>query len=265
MHSEKSFEFMPNRLSQRMNGQAEAVPAKKAGNDMDANDIQGKIAAIASAESRRHVLDVVETHLRRLGATHVLITGLPMPNRPIDTLVQRFRWPDERNGGIELNGLSPDDTALTLGLVRDRPFVWDIPEGDTEDSELCAAARAGNRLVVVPVTEIHPFQALVLGAGPDMRCGTVDLSNLGLLCGMAFHRLIDLGSISLQRPGDLSARERRVLELTALGKTANEIAELLEISQRTVHAHLQNASVKLNASNKTHTVVEAIRYGQIRM
>jgi len=64
-------------------------------------------------------------------------------------------------------------------------------------------------------------------------------------------------------PGDLSARERRVVELSAGGKTAGQIASLLEISQRTVHAHLQNASEKLRASNKTHTVVEALRYGQI--
>lgn len=56
-----------------------------------------------------------------------------------------------------------------------------------------------------------------------------------------------------------------MLELTAFGKTAGEIADVLDISQRTVHAHLQNASVKLNASNKTHTVVEALRYGQIRV
>jgi len=73
------------------------------------------------------------------------------------------------------------------------------------------------------------------------------------------------GRIRGERPGDLSDRERRVLELTALGKTAGEIAEVLNISQRTVHAHLQNASEKLRASNKTQTVVEALRYGQISM
>jgi DNA-binding CsgD family transcriptional regulator len=38
---------------------------------------------------------------------------------------------------------------------------------------------------------------------------------------------------------------------------------VLKISKRTVHAHLQNASEKLRAHNKTHTVVEALRYGQI--
>jgi DNA-binding CsgD family transcriptional regulator len=72
-----------------------------------------------------------------------------------------------------------------------------------------------------------------------------------------------LGFIRAERPGDLSARERRVVQLSASGKTANEIADILEISQRTVHAHLQNASEKLAAHNKTHTVVEALRYGQI--
>ena len=51
--------------------------------------------------------------------------------------------------------------------------------------------------------------------------------------------------------------------MSALGKTAREIATQLEISQRTVHAHLQNASDKLRATNKTQTVVEAMIYGQI--
>jgi DNA-binding CsgD family transcriptional regulator len=84
-------------------------------------------------------------------------------------------------------------------------------------------------------------------------------------CGQAFARLFALNFLRRERPGDLSARERRVVELSAFGRTAAEIAALLKISQRTVHAHLQNASEKLRASNKTHTVVEALRYGQIEV
>jgi DNA-binding CsgD family transcriptional regulator len=88
---------------------------------------------------------------------------------------------------------------------------------------------------------------------------------LDYFCTEAFARLFDLNFVRRERPGDLSARERRVVELSAVGKTASEIATLLKISQRTVHAHLQNASEKLRASNKTHTVVEALRYGQIEV
>jgi DNA-binding CsgD family transcriptional regulator len=100
-------------------------------------------------------------------------------------------------------------------------------------------------------------------AGPDVTLTPFERWVLEYYCIAAFRRLHVTGRINGGRPGDLSERERRVLELTATGKTANEIAKLLDISQRTVHAHLQNASEKLNASNKTHTVVEALRYGQI--
>ena len=72
-------------------------------------------------------------------------------------------------------------------------------------------------------------------------------------------------AVSQDRPGDLSGRERRVVALSSEGKTASDIAKILAISQRTVHAHLQNASDKLRAHNKTQTVVEALRYGQITL
>ncbi|MCA1298415.1 helix-turn-helix transcriptional regulator [Stappia indica] len=231
----------------------------------DPTEIQSKAAAIAEAQTGKHVLDVIEAQLRRMGASHILVTGLPMPNRPIEGLVHRLRWADERLGGIERSGIDAEDSALMLGLMRSRAFIWDVTAGDTTHSELFASIGADTQVVVVPITEAHPFQALVLGGGERINGGKLELSNLELICNAAFRRLIELGVISTQRPGDLSARERRVLELTALGKTANDIASLLEISQRTVHAHLQNASAKLNASNKTHTVVEALRYGQIRL
>ncbi len=231
----------------------------------DTSDIDAKVRAIAEARAAKPVLDIVESYLRRLGASHILITGLPMPNRTIDSLVHRFRWPDERNGGVERTALSAGDNALMLGLSGNRPVIWPVSNADTGTSELFAAIGEGARVMVIPVDALHPFQAMVVGAGHQIAAEAYDLASLEIVCSAAFRRLFELGVISDQRPGDLSARERRVLELTALGKTAHEIAELLEISQRTVHAHLQNASAKLNASNKTHTVVEALRYGQIKI
>ncbi|KZL20938.1 Spore germination protein GerE [Pseudovibrio axinellae] len=231
----------------------------------DTSDIEAKVKAISEARAAKPVLDIVESYLRRLGASHILITGLPMPNRTIDSLVHRFRWPDERNGGVERTTLSAGDSALMLGLSGNRPIVWSVSGTDTGNSELFAAIGEGARVMVIPVDALHPFQAMVVGAGHQISAEAYDMASLEIVCSAAFRRLFELGVISDQRPGDLSARERRVLELTALGKTAHEIAELLEISQRTVHAHLQNASAKLNASNKTHTVVEALRYGQIKI
>jgi LuxR family quorum sensing-dependent transcriptional regulator len=232
---------------------------------LDQTELKNKLRAISEASASHHVLDILESNLRRMGATHILVTGLPMPNRPIDNLVQRFRWPDQRNDGIESTSLSASDSALMLGLASNRATEWTITAGDMEHSDLLAAAGEGNKIIVVPVTELHPFQAFVFASGPSLHATQFELAGLEVLAAAAFSRLRDLGVVSGQRPGALSTRERKVLELTAYGKTASEIADVLDISQRTVHAHLQNASVKLNASNKTHTVIEALRYGQIRV
>lgn len=232
---------------------------------MDEADLSTQLRIVSESTTAQKILDILEANLARIGATHILITGLPMPNRPIDSLVHRYRWPDTRNGSTESPVLHASDSALMLGLASNRATVWTVTAGDMDHSRLLAAVGEGSQILIVPVTELHPLQAFVFCAGPKLKTGKYELAALELLTDAAFTRLQDIGALSSQRPGALSSRERKVLELTAFGKTASEIAELLDISQRTVHAHLQNAIVKLNASNKTHTVVEALRYGQIRV
>jgi len=57
----------------------------------------------------------------------------------------------------------------------------------------------------------------------------------------------------------LSSRETEVLRWTAAGKTAVEIAQILNISGRTVEFHINSAARKLDTVNRVQTVVEAIR------
>ena len=61
----------------------------------------------------------------------------------------------------------------------------------------------------------------------------------------------------------LSNREIEVLRWTAEGKTSNEVAEIVRISERTVNFHLNNAVVKLNASNKTAAAIRASVLGML--
>jgi LuxR family quorum sensing-dependent transcriptional regulator len=61
----------------------------------------------------------------------------------------------------------------------------------------------------------------------------------------------------------LSRREREVVAWLARGKTADDIAEVLRLSPRTVEYHIANASLKLGTSNRIHTVVAALRLKQI--
>lgn len=61
----------------------------------------------------------------------------------------------------------------------------------------------------------------------------------------------------------LTLRECEVLCWTGEGKTAGEIGQILNISERTVNFHVNNVLLKLNATNKVQAVVKAIVMGLI--
>jgi LuxR family quorum sensing-dependent transcriptional regulator len=211
------------------------------------------------------VLDALEALFRGLGASHFLATGFPLPGRPIGPLILRLQWGDLRHERGMIGGIEADDALIHVALGARRPFQWsaeDVPAVGRSVlvSELPSPAA---RIACFPICSFLPYQAVVIAAGDRLAIDASALLEIDHLCIGAFGRLFALGYLRRERPGELSARERRVVELSAVGKTANQIAAILEISQRTVHAHLQNASEKLQARNKTHTVVEALRYGQI--
>lgn len=62
----------------------------------------------------------------------------------------------------------------------------------------------------------------------------------------------------------LSARERRVLELAANGRSTAAIAQELYIAQTTVKTHLRHAASKLGVRGKTAASAAALRQGLIR-
>ncbi len=244
----------------------------------ESGGLYGEAARFSVESDGGRVLEALVSRLRRLGATHVLITGLPLPRRGMAKLVVRIDWPDLRSGGHLLDVVS-SDPLLSCCLAKDRPFVLrggvvhpHAPDEASASSPavvgsdlLAAAGGAAASLVVLPMREPRPWQGCVILAGANLPTTPEALDELSYFCRAALQGLARVGWLERARPGDLSDRERHVLSLTAIGKTAGEIAELLAISQRTVHAHLQNAADKMNASNKTHTVIEALRHGQITL
>lgn len=61
--------------------------------------------------------------------------------------------------------------------------------------------------------------------------------------------------------GVLSNREREVLRLVALGGTAAEIADELQISHHTVRTHLRNSMKRVGARSRAHLVAKALGDG----
>jgi PAS domain S-box-containing protein len=62
-------------------------------------------------------------------------------------------------------------------------------------------------------------------------------------------------------PRELSAREREIVRLVALGNTGPEIAEELRITHETVRTHVRNAMEKTSARSRAHLVAKALGEG----
>jgi NarL family two-component system response regulator LiaR len=65
--------------------------------------------------------------------------------------------------------------------------------------------------------------------------------------------------------GDLTEREREILQLLAEGMRNDGIAKQLYISPQTVQTHVRNILGKLRVHSKLEAVAFAVRHGAIRV
>ena len=63
--------------------------------------------------------------------------------------------------------------------------------------------------------------------------------------------------------GILTKREKEVFSLLVNNKTTKDIAEVLNISEKTVRNHISNTMQKLGVKGRAAAVVELIRLGEI--
>ena len=104
-----------------------------------------------------------------------------------------------------------------------------------------------------PLSEAPSGVAMILAQGHLFACYFQE----------AVQRLLNVGDISPGEPKMLTHREKQCLLWAALGKTSWEIAQILNVSERTTVFHFSNAAKKLGAVNRRQAVVRAIALGFI--
>ncbi len=218
--------------------------------------------------TRVDILAALEAVLSRLKACGWMITGVPMPGQDLRPHILALRWPAAWEARYFRERLWIKDPFMSLALgARSLIFANCMSEQGLISSEghafLLEAKLAGvqDRLVI-PCVRSGRYQVLVIPhfeARPDKD----DLFLAAGLITRLIDRLHELEPAINHRQGQLTQREREVVFHTSFGKTSNEIADELGITARTVFAHLTSAGEKLQATNKTETVVNAFRYNQI--
>ena len=64
-------------------------------------------------------------------------------------------------------------------------------------------------------------------------------------------------------PAPLSARQREIVHLVALGLSGPEIADELQIGEETVRTHIRTAKERLGARSRAHLVAKALAEGHV--
>lgn len=67
------------------------------------------------------------------------------------------------------------------------------------------------------------------------------------------------------RKNILTKREKEVFDLLIANKTTKEIANILNISDKTVRNHISNAIQKIGVKGRAQAVVEFLRLGEISL
>lgn len=151
-----------------------------------------------------------------------------------------------------------DGVEITQQLRRSYPEVKIIVLTAYRDEEyLLGALRAG----------AHAY--LLKQASHEMLCEAIHRVYEGerLLSPTLMSRVLEEFEVMARErvveDSHLTETELHILNYIAVGDTTREIAQKLHWSEATVNRRVQEILTKLNVSNRTHAVAEAIRRGLI--
>jgi len=178
-------------------------------------------------------------------------------------LVQRLpiEWKRRYNGR---GYVFRDPIVQQLQSVR-TPFSWDDAYArcaDTSTVRLIRGEAGEFGLVhghVVPVPTLDGKVTAISFGGQDPECSKEARDALTFAAGYAVGRLLHVPRATLDGDVHLTPREADCLLWAAEGKTDLDIAVILGITRSTVLKHLRSARDKLDAANRTHAVVKAMR------
>jgi hypothetical protein len=194
----------------------------------------GHMMPIERWTDRNALLDAFENCVERFGISHWLIAAVPMPGGDIRQTIVRVRWPEgwmQRYLRDDLARVDPVLIAAIGSRMAMREFDIVAATAHLPQSATVLSDYAGQGLshhMAVPCMRVGQYHAVVTFASRE-GVSDDDAELLFAATRRVIDRLYQVAPDLLHRSGQLTARERQIVTLTAEGKTSNEIAGELGI------------------------------------
>jgi DNA-binding CsgD family transcriptional regulator len=184
-------------------------------------------------------------------------------------------YPEDWMRHYQANNYQDIDPIRKEVMLSQRIFTWEKTNHyqpyNTKESRMMHEAEDAGLRDGVAVSLQNTFNEIV-AFGFASSSGGVELST-ETLCSLkllsiqfydCYQRLKSLRPTAGFRV-HLTNREKEILQWVAQGKSNTVIGDILNISERTVNFHLQQAYQKLHTCSRTTAVLKAIRLGLIQM
>jgi LuxR family quorum sensing-dependent transcriptional regulator len=211
------------------------------------------------------VIAVTQRALARFGFDYFCFNTFPSERQRFEDVTIAIHVPPEWLRLYHERDYVRIDPSIRYCKQMVRPFrTTDAPyDAEREPHVIPFLKRAADFAVTngfwFPIPSNRGTTAGVWMSGPRAEVVERDLPLLHLIALSAFELLRRLRRPPANVHIALTPREREVLSWAAQGKSAWETGEILGIAKRTVDEHVQTASRKLNAVNRTQAVVAALR------
>ena len=164
------------------------------------------------------------------------------------------------------------DPLLPVAVRANRPFAWeDVWRRTNLSKEQTAVVEGFGRLglhkgITFPLYFARgPYHVMTLSKRQDDDQDIERLPLLHALCTQAWSRYLELNEGIADSSTSLSPREIDILHWMKEGKSNWEIAEISNLSVKTIEYHVSNVLKKMGASNRITAVVNALRLGMLEL
>jgi LuxR family transcriptional regulator, quorum-sensing system regulator BjaR1 len=233
------------------------------------DDTLNFIANVQRAQTPSAICDAVLQAIKQYGFENILAGTIPRPGAnksQQESHVILHHWPAEWWERYFSNGYLFVDPAIRRVMSDISPFLWSELSPTCRDDPMAIrvmkeAADFGLRNgFTVPLITLEGDTVGFSIAGGNLDIPPYARGMLSLLATYALGSAFKLHhSKREQERIRITKRERDILQWAATGKTEWEIGEILGISEHAVDKFFRNIRHKLNATNRTHAIAEAIR------
>jgi len=235
------------------------------------------IEATARINSREHLIEVFVAAMRGLGYDRVNFSvkhddALPASERKFGII---STYPEDWQRFYEERTFIKIDPVLRCAAGSFRPFRWKELERTLRlTPQQVRFLRLGEEAglhngVGIPFNGPRSQIAGIALATSDKAADRMTNTDLiSAYCNqfyVVFKRIVAPRIPTLPSMAYLSARENEILRWVAIGKSDDQIADILTISTNTVNYHLRRIFLKFDVNSRIMAVVAAIASGQIEL